>query len=59
MKLDPQSPWTQRAFSLRATMPAPKADEAAAPAKPAEAGKTEEKKSDASPSMQIKLPGTK
>lgn len=53
MKLDPQSPWTQRAFSLRASLPAPKAE--AAPA----AGKADEKKADAAPAVQVKLPGAK
>ncbi|MBI5768416.1 MAG: hypothetical protein HZA93_11520 [Verrucomicrobia bacterium] len=54
MKLDPQSPWAQRAFGLRASLPAPKAAEAA----PA-AAKPDEKKSEASPNVQVKLPGAK
>lgn len=51
MKLDPQSPWAQRAFGLRASLPAPKAEAAAA--------KTDEKKADATPAVQVKLPGAK
>lgn len=53
MKLDPQSPWAQRAFGLRASLPAPKAE--AAPA----AAKADEKKADAAPAVQVKLPGAK
>ncbi len=49
MRLDPQSPWTQRALGLRASLPAP-----ATTATPA---KADEKKPDASPSMEVKLPG--
>ena len=50
MKLDVSSPWTQRAMSLRASMPA-----APAPAAPA----AEAKKDAAAPAagMQVKLPG--
>jgi len=50
MKLDVSSPWTQRAMSLRASLPA-----AAAPAAPA----GEAKKDDAAPAggVQVKLPG--
>ena len=58
MKLDPQSPWTQRAFGLRASLPAAPAPVADS-AKPADAGKPADKKTEASPSMQVKLPGTK
>ena len=50
MKIDIQSPWTQRAMGLRASMPA-----APVPAAPASAD--EKKPADASPGIQIKLPG--
>ncbi|MEO5960713.1 MAG: tetratricopeptide repeat protein [Opitutaceae bacterium] len=47
MKLDPSSPWTQRALALRATLPAPAPS--AEPMPPA--------KSDSDAAPQIKLPG--
>lgn len=54
-KIDMMSPWTQRAMTLRANLPATSA--AAAPAKPADAAKAEDKKPAAPSSMEIKLPG--
>ena len=52
MQMDPSSAWAQRAFMLRASMPvaAPAVAAPAASAAPA-------KKDDASPGVQIKLPG--
>jgi hypothetical protein len=53
MKIDITSQWTQRAMSLRASMPAP-----AAPAATAEVAKPEDKKpAAAEPSMKVTLPG--
>ena len=53
MQIDPQSPWTSRAMALRASMPV-----AAMPAMVAPAGTaTPAKKDDASPRVQVKLPG--
>jgi hypothetical protein len=51
MAIDPASPWTQRALSLRAMFPA-----AAAPA-PAAATKADDKKDAAAPAVGVKLPG--
>jgi hypothetical protein len=53
IKIDVQSPWTQRAMMLRATIPAAPA----APAAPADAGKAEAKKPEAATSTPIKVPG--
>ena len=50
MSIDPQSPWTQRAISLRAMFPT------AAPA-PAPAAKADDKKDAAAPAVGVKLPG--
>lgn len=51
MQIDPQSPWTSRAMSLRASMPV-----AAAPMPAPSATTPAAKKDDASPGMQVKLP---
>ena len=50
MQLDPASPWTQRSIALRMALPVPAAT------MPAAAG-PEVKKPDATPAVQIKLPG--
>ena len=48
MKIDPSSPWAQRAMALRASLPTPP---------PAAAMPGEAKPAEAAPTMQIKLPG--
>lgn len=53
MQIDPQSPWTSRAMSLRASMPVATMPTVMAPP----AGAVPPKKEDASPSVQVKLPG--
>lgn len=52
MQIDPQSPWTSRAMSLRASMPV-----TAVPLPAPAAGAPAPKKDEGSPGMQVKLPG--
>jgi hypothetical protein len=57
IKIDLQSPWTQRAMMLRASLPAAPAPAPTAPAKSADASKADAKRADASTSTPIKVPG--
>jgi hypothetical protein len=61
MKIDPQSPWTQRGMAARASMPAVAADKPVDAAQPAVTGttdapKTEAKKEDAAPAVKLNIP---
>lgn len=55
MQIDPSSPWTQRAFALRASLPVPATPAPAPSATSAPAASS--KKDEPSPSVQVKLPG--